>query len=478
MKQSKPRSGQIRRERKRARLEALLLAFDPPVLDAQSDFDGTIAEIQLSVQCVPPQSNDCATSSGAGVVDWTAMPAACHMLYNAKTKTASARRARKGDANRILRKQQQCDAFASALRAINLPDGAVVVDFGCGSCGVTLPLAFAFPKLMFIGVDNKKTALDLMRERAQHAGLSNIQVCCSSIADFNDPFDCVIALHACGPASDEAIVHAVQMNTPYIVSPCCIGKVKFSMGSSTGKKGSVELVYDAQQGSLTQVKDGQKAAAAEAVKAAVEEVTVAGAEEVKATDKANLNYPRSKWLVGQLRGYLPPPPPSQEKKQIWSTIYDTYAELAAAADASEEAPPPTPSAESTAVVSTNGEKAEVGETGGGATGTKQVENVGESTGLVATEQRGSRVINAPSVQLLHRTEALHTRPNAGGTVEGWTLHEVHRMCNSVVGTDRNQWAVETAAYTARMCTMPGLAASAKSAVLIGWPPRASSMPSA
>jgi hypothetical protein len=40
--------------------------------------------------------------------------------------------------------------------------------------------------------------------------------------------DCaaVVSLHACGTASDLAIVGAVKHNLPFAVSPCCIGKVK------------------------------------------------------------------------------------------------------------------------------------------------------------------------------------------------------------------------------------------------------------
>ncbi len=54
------------------------------------------------------------------------------------------------------RKRQQCAAFAEAVEAFNLPDGSVVVDFGSGSCGLTLPLAFFLPRLQFVAVDLKE----------------------------------------------------------------------------------------------------------------------------------------------------------------------------------------------------------------------------------------------------------------------------------------------------------------------------------
>ena len=76
---------------------------------------------------------------------------------------------------RLERKRRQCDAFAAAIAALNLRDQTLVVDFGCGSCGLTLPLAWAFPRLRFCGVDIKKAALELMTARATAAGLTNTQ---------------------------------------------------------------------------------------------------------------------------------------------------------------------------------------------------------------------------------------------------------------------------------------------------------------
>ena len=37
--------------------------------------------------------------------------------------------------------------------------------------------------------------------------------------------DAVVALHACGAASDLAIEQAVARRAPFIVCPCCVGKV-------------------------------------------------------------------------------------------------------------------------------------------------------------------------------------------------------------------------------------------------------------
>jgi hypothetical protein len=169
------------------------------------------------------------------------------------------------------RKRHQCEAFAGAIEALHLPNGSVIVDFGSGSCGLTLPLAFFLPHLQFVAVDLKEKvnyplsifhfvwiqfscpmridhlsfffffllyhimmrncfqkALTLMRARAEEAGVTNVRTVRSSILAFDEIFDLALALHACGQASDDAILKAVDKGVPYLVSPCCLGKVKFS----------------------------------------------------------------------------------------------------------------------------------------------------------------------------------------------------------------------------------------------------------
>lgn len=63
-----------------------------------------------------------------------------------------------------------------------------------------------------------------------------------------------LALHACGPASDYAMLQAQRTCAAYIVSPCCIGKLNASKGSSrAGRRGpliSVDVPADAGARSL------------------------------------------------------------------------------------------------------------------------------------------------------------------------------------------------------------------------------------
>jgi hypothetical protein len=48
------------------------------------------------------------------------------------------------------------------------------------------------------------------------------------------PFDVGVALHACGNATDHAIARCVAAGAAFVVSPCCIGKLKFSLAGGRG----------------------------------------------------------------------------------------------------------------------------------------------------------------------------------------------------------------------------------------------------
>ena len=46
-------------------------------------------------------------------------------------------------------------------------------------------------------------------------------------------FDVALALHACGNATDTAMAAAARQRAAYVAVPCCIGKLKFSIGSGS-----------------------------------------------------------------------------------------------------------------------------------------------------------------------------------------------------------------------------------------------------
>jgi ubiquinone/menaquinone biosynthesis C-methylase UbiE len=99
-----------------------------------------------------------------------------------------------------------------------------VVDFGCGTGNLLLPLAHAYPQCNFTGVDMKPTALQLLQQRAAQGGLTNVKVFQGMIEQFREPFDFALALHACGNATDRVLQMAVHHRASFIVSPCCIGE--------------------------------------------------------------------------------------------------------------------------------------------------------------------------------------------------------------------------------------------------------------
>ena len=104
-----------------------------------------------------------------------------------------------------------------------------VVDFGSGTGNLCLPLAFLFPECDFTAVEMKNTPVEILRERASAAGLTNIRAVQSMIEGYEEPFDIALALHACGNATDYALWRAERSRAAYLVCPCCIGKLKFSI---------------------------------------------------------------------------------------------------------------------------------------------------------------------------------------------------------------------------------------------------------
>ena len=98
------------------------------------------------------------------------------------------------------------------------------------------------------------------------------------------PFDLAIALHACGQASDAVILQAVERSVPYIVSPCCIGNVKFSLNKGRRRRRRGRKGNDASQ----QKKMG----------------FIAHEAQKKEGIWIPLKYPRSRWLDGELHRCL------------------------------------------------------------------------------------------------------------------------------------------------------------------------------
>ena len=191
-------------------------------------------------------------------LSWTEMPPPCdpcRVECHASTRMAAGE-------PRGERKRETVAAFAWLIDHVILPQaGAVsgaptIIDAGCSTGSLLLPLAFAFPHarfvsidwkglslshrayfllptsyfllLRFVGVDLKGGSLARLRERAEAAGgglSERVGTWQGRIEDYDGPCDAVVALHACGGASDAALGLAVRHGAPFAVSPCCVGKL-------------------------------------------------------------------------------------------------------------------------------------------------------------------------------------------------------------------------------------------------------------
>ena len=260
----KARQRRRKTERRHAAVEAILARLTVPPADASGAF-APIEDTAAWRRGDPPP------------VDWSSMPPSCdpaaltHDGREAAVATADGRenpfpgapatRDEKTDtrelSTRARRKRWQVESFATVLRELletrreemetrresvtesHEPRGVplTVVDFGAGSGALALPLAARFPEARFVAVEMKQRSADLLSLRARRAGLTNVQTRVQMIETFHQPFDVGIALHACGNATDHALLRCVERGASFAVSPCCVGKLKFSLagGNSFGE---------------------------------------------------------------------------------------------------------------------------------------------------------------------------------------------------------------------------------------------------
>lgn len=74
-------------------------------------------------------------------------------------------------------------------------------------------------------MDYNETCIELLKQRISESDIKNINVLNSKIENFTGSIDCAMGLHCCGEATDEIILISVKHNIPFILSPCCIGKI-------------------------------------------------------------------------------------------------------------------------------------------------------------------------------------------------------------------------------------------------------------
>ena len=142
----------------------------------------------------------------------------------------------KGGTERGRRKRLQVESFRAILVAARAvvgrrPETAnasppVVVDFGCGTGNLLLPLAALEPSMRFVGVDVNRRSVELLAERAARAGLTNVDAVCGLAETYDGTCDVALALHVCGAGTDAVLLQAQARGAAFVVAPCCVGKLK------------------------------------------------------------------------------------------------------------------------------------------------------------------------------------------------------------------------------------------------------------
>lgn len=420
------------------------------------------------------------SSLGPTCVDWSIIPGEC-LIFGTDNKLGGKKKGKvkknekcsvswkvlKKEA-RVERKERQCDAFVAAISALCLPPGAVVVDGGCGSCGLTLPLAWTFPHLVFVGIDMNPVATELMMERVAAAGLTNVRAFTSSISAFTEPFDLAIGLHACGQASDDIIHLAVMSQKPYLVAPCCFGKLKFSFRSnallSTLSPAAVAPDEGESEDCEAPMAADEPPKPLKRGPAPPRHVDDNHCGYVARRLRENegrwdaLEYPRSGWLQAQLLAS------AAEINRAAALTLESRAQESKSDEVGEGGL--SAEQQQRCLVSSFAER-----------GDMRVLNLEERMNsmylAVAGYADNSHMRSVPDLVASVEPQPLAPAPPARTEKEQKKdlEHDFYRLCSNVICVDRNEFAAERAGYCTRICTMPGLSSSAKSDLLIGWLPR-------
>ncbi len=132
---------------------------------------------------------------------------------------------------RAANKQQQCESFARALET--LVDRSAgrrlrVVDFGSGTGNASLPLTWWFRDVCdFVLVDRFDEPIRIAKERVAAAQVTHVQCVVSYISAVEmEPFDIGFSSHACGQATDHALLACLKCDASFCLTSCCVGKIR------------------------------------------------------------------------------------------------------------------------------------------------------------------------------------------------------------------------------------------------------------
>ena len=195
----------------------------------------------------PPSENGTCTpvtTSTLSIIDWDSVPP---QLAPGASAGGGIRHHKD---KRVRRKQRQLEALYAILKNLmeryeqqrkksntpNTDQPIHIVDFGAGSGNSCLVFAWLLRNhnCRFTLVDNKSHAVLLGQQRTLQAGLSENLVTwvCGDVAEYNDAFDIGLATHLCGGGTDLAMAKCLRHKAAFLVTPCCLGKLKFHVNST------------------------------------------------------------------------------------------------------------------------------------------------------------------------------------------------------------------------------------------------------
>ena len=221
-----------------------------------------------------------------GRVDWGKCPPSADPAGSNK----------RGGAARGERKRLQVESFRAVVNAAAKTlglDGSrrpTIVDFGCGTGNLLLPLAAEHPEADFVGLDLNPRSIELLARRARDAGLTNVQSQVGLVEEYTGPCDLALALHVCGSGTDAVLLQAQARNAAFVVAPCCIGKLRDGgLKSVAGMRRAISTFEDTHtNGDLETTEDDDSP----------EELVVRPGNGMPAM---RVIHPRSRWMRGEVQ---------------------------------------------------------------------------------------------------------------------------------------------------------------------------------
>ena len=221
-----------------------------------------------------------------GRVDWGKCPPSADPAGSNK----------RGGAARGERKRLQVESFRAVVNAAATTlglDGSrrpTIVDFGCGTGNLLLPLAAEHPEADFVGLDLNPRSIELLARRASDAGLTNVQSQVGLVEEYTGPCDLALALHVCGSGTDAVLLQAQARNAAFVVAPCCIGKLRDGgLKSVAGMRRAISTFEDTHtNGDLETTEDDDSS----------DELVVRPGNGMPAM---RVIHPRSRWMRGEVQ---------------------------------------------------------------------------------------------------------------------------------------------------------------------------------